>query len=103
MHIWLDGDATSSIEARDAVSRPAAEIAFTPLVLWLSVRDKVWPGGFLILPNERSGLDPEKLSEASGASAVFQGHSVSLCWLTFYLGTGYLSNMGGRKLKILPD
>lgn len=40
MHIWLDGEHTSSIEARKAISQPAAETAFTVLVLGLSVRDK---------------------------------------------------------------
>lgn len=53
-------------------------------------------------PDDQSAHDSGELSEASGVSAVFQGCSVSLCWLRFYLGTGYLSNMGGRELKIQP-
>lgn len=102
VHIWLHGDHTRITEARKAISWPAAEIAFAPLVLGFSVRDEAWPGGSLTLPDEQSGHDSEELSEASGVYVVFHGCSVSLCWLKFYLGTGYLSNTGSRELKIRP-
>lgn len=102
-HICLDDDHTRITEARKAISWPAAETAFTPLVLGLSVRDKAWPGGSLTLPDEQSGHNSGELNEASGLSAVFHdGCSVFLCWLKFYFWTGYLSNTGGRELKILP-
>lgn len=57
----------------------AAEIAFTPLVLGLSVRDEARPDGFFTLPDEQSGHHAEELNEASGVSAVFHGCSVSFC------------------------